>query len=161
MQRSITARYDNQGPWWLFGLASFVFFCFAVHYIVNIIQGNMVSLGDFLVCVLFSLGTFTGCLLTRPATFEVTIGGNRATGRRKLFGRWDLTSSAELNPASRIVCSQGGSVPVNMGSFLSNAGGHVFIINGAVRNKFFTNVRSAEECRKVIDILESAIHHQA
>lgn len=150
----MTARFDNQGPWWLFVVIALVFFCCVVYCIV---AGKAESAGELLAGTLLSVGAFTGFLLTRPALFIISIECDRVIGRRKLIGHRYLTSTAELNAESQICIGQAGSVEVNIGSFASNTGGHVFIINGSARKKFFTNTRSSEECLKVCDFLKSAI----
>lgn len=153
----MTARFDNQGPWWLFGVIAVTFFCYVVY---GIVTGKAESAGELLAGALFSIGAFAGFLLTRPAPFVISIECGRVIGRRKLIGPWYLTSTAELNADSQICVCQGGCVEVNIGSFASNTGGHVFIINGTARCKFFTNTRSGEECLKVCDFLQSSIPYQ-
>lgn len=150
----MTARFDNQGPWWLFGVIALVFFCFVVYCIAS---GKAESAGELLPGALLAVSAFAGFLLTRPAPFIISIERGRVIGKRRLIGHWYLTSTAELNADSQICIGQAGSVEVNIGSFASNTGGHVFIINGSARKKFFTNTRSSEECLKVCDFLKSAI----
>lgn len=150
----MTVRFDNQGPWWLFGVIALVFFCFVVYCIA---AGKAESAGELLAGALLAVGAFTGFLLTRPAPFIISIERGRVIGKRRLIGHWYLTSTAELNADSQICIGQAGSVEANIGSFAFNTGGHVFIINGSARKKFFTNTRNSEECLKVCDFLKSAI----
>ncbi len=152
----IEARIDNQMPFILFVVISFVFFVFSVWYFVLGLCGHPSGLFAFSVTFFIFAVTFSLSIASRKSICIIMVVDSNIIVYRHLLWKIYIRFSYDLKNRPLVFFSRP-NVEVNAGSFLKNNGGHICIKNNNnAPSKIYTNLRSYDECQRVLSYIQKA-----
>ena len=153
----IEARIDNQMPFVLFVIISLVFFVYFVWLGLLGLCGNPFSFGDFIASFLIFAVTFSLSIASRKSICILMVVDSNIIVYRHLIWKIYIRFSYNLKDNPLVYFCRP-TVKVNMGDFLKNNGGHIYIKNNNnTPSKIYTNLRSYDECQRVLSYLQNHI----
>lgn len=152
----IEARIDNQMPFILFVVISFVFFVFSVWYFFLGLCGHPSGLFAFSVSFFISAVTFSLSIASRKSICIIMVVDSNIIVYRHLLWKIYIRFSYDLKNRPLVFFSRP-SVEVHAGDYLKNNGGHICIKNNNnAPSKIYTNLRSYDECQRVLSYIQKA-----
>lgn len=152
----IEARIDNQMPFILFVVISFVFFVFSVWYFFLGLCGHPSGLFAFSVTFFIFAVTFSLSIASRKSICIIMVVDSNIIVYRHLIWKIYIRFSYSLKDNPLVYFCRP-TVKVNAGDYLKNNGGHICIKNNNnAPSKIYTNLRSYDECQRVLSYIQKA-----
>ena len=153
----IEARIDNQMPFVLFVIISLIFFVCCVWLGLLGLCGYPFSFGLlFIASVLIFAVAFSLSIASRKSICILMVVDSNIIVYRHLIWKIYIRFSYDLKNRPLVFFSRP-SVEVHAGDYLKNNGGHICIKNNNnAPSKIYTNLRSYDECQRVLSYIQKA-----